>query len=132
MHTSPHNFLECFAMTMPSALRNHLLKQPLNLALCHSGRDKLQDTEECVKTARRDYSRLSRSILSLLCSTEKVDFTWRERNSRCGPKHGGRNCWFPHEPDEIFRRGSDYWVSSRVCTAGGVPGRLQRRSSANL
>lgn len=53
MHTSPNNFLECFAMTMPSGVQYHLLKQTLNLALCHSGRDKLQDAGTCVKTTRR-------------------------------------------------------------------------------
>ena len=53
MHTSPHNFLECVAMTMPPALRFHLLKQTLNLALCHSSRDKLQDDSERVKTTRQ-------------------------------------------------------------------------------
>jgi hypothetical protein len=52
MHTSPHNFLECFAMTMPSVAQIHLLKQTLNLALCHSGRDKLQDAAVRVKTTR--------------------------------------------------------------------------------
>ena len=53
MHTSPNNFLEFVAMTMPPAAHFHLLKQTLNLALCHSGRDKLQDARERVKTTRQ-------------------------------------------------------------------------------
>ena len=52
MHTSPNNFLECFAMTMPPTAQFNLLKQTLNLAMCHSGRDKLQDGRERVKTTR--------------------------------------------------------------------------------
>ena len=53
MHTSPHNFLECFAMTMPPELNFYLLVQTLDLAPCNCGRDKLQDTAGCVKTARQ-------------------------------------------------------------------------------
>ena len=52
MHTSPNNFLEYIAMTMPSTAQFNLLKQTLNLAVCHSGRDKLQDGCERVKTTR--------------------------------------------------------------------------------
>ena len=132
MHTSPNNFLECFAMAMPPAVQFHLLKQTLNLATYHSGRDKLQDAETCVKTTRHADWSPRRSILSLVYPVVKVDFTLRERSNRCGWKHGARSFSFRHEPDGIFRRGLDYRASSRVCTAAAVPERLQRRSSAAL
>ena len=51
-------------MTMPSVAQIYLLKQPLNLTLCHYGRDKLQDARMRVKTTRLSDLRLSRSILS--------------------------------------------------------------------
>ena len=54
MHTSPSNFLETLAMTMPLMAQFYLLKQTLNLGLCHSDRDKLQEDAMRVKTTRRD------------------------------------------------------------------------------
>lgn len=94
-------------MTMPPMAHFYLLKQSLNLALCHSDRAKLQDDRSRVKTTRAASRCPPRSILALRARGGTQDIraaviSW-ERSSRCVPRRDVKAWSYEPGRGEIFR-----------------------------